>query len=86
MWCCSQGDAQTSAVVAERIRESIAAYQMDINGSMVSITISAGVAECLISTDTLDKLTRRADEAMYAAKRAGRNRTVIFGPDGIGAI
>jgi diguanylate cyclase (GGDEF)-like protein len=65
--------AQEAAVVAGRILESIATYQMDAHGNKVSITISMGVTECLASTDTLDQLVQQADRALYAAKSAGRN-------------
>jgi diguanylate cyclase (GGDEF)-like protein/PAS domain S-box-containing protein len=67
-----------SAVVAERIRERIADYKMDVKGAMVSITISIGVAEILSSTQTLDQLVQQVDSAMYAAKNAGRNCVVLY--------
>jgi len=47
----------------------------------VRVTISVGVADL---GDTVDPtaLLRRVDEALYAAKAAGRNRTCIWTPDG----
>lgn len=69
--------ARESAVVAERIRESLATYQLDVSGNMVSVTISAGVAEYTASIDTLDRLIQQADNALYAAKDTGRNRVEI---------
>jgi diguanylate cyclase (GGDEF)-like protein/PAS domain S-box-containing protein len=71
-------NAQEAAVVAERIREAIAAYQMDINGKNVSITISAGVVERVTSTGSVDHMIQQADKAMYAAKSAGRNCVEIY--------
>jgi len=67
-----------AAKAAERIRESIDVYQMDLKGNMVNITISIGVTECLASTETLDQLIQHADRAMYAAKDAGRNCVVTY--------
>jgi diguanylate cyclase (GGDEF)-like protein len=47
-----------------------------------SVTISIGIAETILKPqdESVDKVIRRADEAMYAAKQAGRNRTIIFDP------
>jgi len=70
--------AHDSEIVAERIRESVAAYQMDVDGNKVSVTISVGVAECLESTVSLDEFVQQADKAMYAAKDAGRNCVVVY--------
>jgi two-component system cell cycle response regulator len=40
------------------------------------VTVSIGVAEWRGVSDTAESLTKRADQALYAAKRAGRNRVV----------
>jgi diguanylate cyclase (GGDEF)-like protein len=62
--------------VAERIRANIAARQLFTHdGRHVRFTVSGGVCE-LTSTDDLQNLLRRVDDAMYGAKRAGRNRIV----------
>jgi diguanylate cyclase (GGDEF)-like protein len=71
-------DAHESSIVAERIRGSVAAYQMDTNDGRVSATISLGITECLAHTETLDELVLQADRALYAAKSAGRNCVVIY--------
>jgi two-component system, cell cycle response regulator len=42
----------------------------------VPVTISIGLAGLGDASDTLDKLLKRADSALYAAKREGRNRVV----------
>jgi len=42
------------------------------------MTVSAGVACCGHETETPDALVRRADEALYAAKAAGRDRVVRY--------
>ncbi|SEK66143.1 diguanylate cyclase with GAF sensor [Pseudoxanthomonas sp. GM95] len=41
------------------------------------ITVSIGVAECRRQDDTPDAAFKRADEALYAAKRGGRDRVVL---------
>lgn len=72
--------AQQAAVVAERIREAIAADTIETGAARVSATISVGLAEALSDQDTLEQLIRRADRALYEAKGKGRNCTVVGSP------
>lgn len=61
---------------AERIRVLVAQSQVRHDGAVVSVRVSVGGT--LASTvDTSESLFARADEAMYAAKHAGRNRIEI---------
>ncbi len=72
-----ESTAEQAAVVAERIRHNIAADRMETSAGEVGVTISAGIADVLPEEDTLDRLIQRADQALYAAKQAGRNRSVL---------
>lgn len=73
----TETDPAGARVVAERLRESIAALDIrDGAGERISITASFGVAT-LLPADTLSTLVDRADRAMYAAKTAGRNRVAV---------
>jgi diguanylate cyclase (GGDEF)-like protein len=71
-----------AARVAERIREHVQARHLSYPDSPVAgeVTISAGYCSLVptSATDAAD-LVRRADEALYAAKRAGRNTTAGCG-------
>jgi len=58
---------------AERIRQSVERDCAEVAGVPVALTVSIGVAQCR-SDDTVASLVARADQAMYAAKHAGRNR------------
>ena len=69
--------AQEAAVVAERIREAIAADGIETRGVLISATISAGLAGASSGPDTLEQLIRRADRALYDAKAKGRNCVVV---------
>jgi len=67
-------DITKAQEVSERLREAFAAYQgQGKNGASVGFTVSFGVTETL-PQDSLDSLLRRADGAMYEAKKKGRNR------------
>lgn len=68
------GDKACAA--AERIRKAVAAEEfLTLNETLsLSITVSAGVSTLQDSADTIDDLIRRADNALYQAKSAGRNR------------
>lgn len=64
-------------VVAEHLRSSIASKELkrkDTGEVVGQITVSIGVAGFRPGQDTLPTLIRRADEALYASKKAGRNR------------
>lgn len=69
-------DYWQAMIVAERLRVRVAAttFMNTPTGSTVSITISIGVAAFSKDGDSLDDLIRTADNALYHAKRNGRNR------------
>ncbi len=70
-------DVPTSEKIAERLRKSVAARSFIIGGTQpVPVTVSLGLASLTGVEDTLERLLKRADEALYAAKREGRNRVV----------
>ena len=70
-------DAEGGQVLAERLR---CALRERFAGEPVPITISFGVASFPAHGETAASLLRAADEALYAAKESGRNRTVIHCP------
>jgi diguanylate cyclase (GGDEF)-like protein len=66
--------------VAERIRQQFETATVVVAGVPVKATVSLGIASTETFGYSLDTLTRRADMAVYAAKRAGRNRVVVADP------
>jgi two-component system, cell cycle response regulator len=69
---------ELSSRIAERLRRAMASKSFDCgNGIVVPVTVSVGVASLSGADDTLEKLLKRADQALYSAKREGRNRVVI---------
>jgi two-component system, cell cycle response regulator len=70
-------DMNAADQVAERLRKSVASKSFSVgDGKNIPVTISIGVACLGDASDTLDKLLKQADSALYAAKREGRNRVV----------
>jgi diguanylate cyclase len=59
-------------IAAERIREAIEKTIVSFEGQQLSVTASIGLSEA-IKNDDATRLIRRADEAIYSAKSAGRN-------------
>lgn len=68
-------DVHMAAVVAERIRETVAGAPFPIQGGKrhAKVTVSLGIACLVAHGDSVEKLFKRADMALYAAKRNGRN-------------
>lgn len=71
-------DMAVAAMVAERLRRRIASEPIPIdNGARsVEMTISIGLAALASPEDTASNILKRADQALYRAKRDGRNRVV----------
>ena len=63
--------------VAERIRQEIEMLPFGSEGAAaLDVTVSIGVASISPAADTLEALLKRADGALYEAKKSGRNRVV----------
>ncbi len=54
-----------------------------VDGLPVGATVSVGAASDVGVAGDLNALFRRADAALYVAKRAGRNRVELLGPDDV---
>jgi diguanylate cyclase (GGDEF)-like protein len=68
-------DRDSALTFAERLRQRIGGEGMAIPEGRVSVTISLGVASAdAASAGYVDTLVRAADQALYRAKRGGRNR------------
>jgi diguanylate cyclase (GGDEF)-like protein len=77
---------EQAMAAAENIRKAIAAYPFAHAGAqpLGVVSISGGVAECPLDGRNAVGLVRAADEALYRAKRAGRNRVLAHEPVYIG--
>ena len=61
---------------ADRIRQSMAGTPIFVDGKGISVTTSCGVAQ-VVPNEQLREVFRRADSALYKAKREGRNQVVL---------
>ena len=70
-------DLAKAYLVGERLRQCIASQPFSLSdGTALEITASVGVATLEGPCDTPETLLKRADQALYSAKRDGRNRVV----------
>ena len=75
------GDTEAARAFAERLREGIEALELgDDSTGPVPVTASVGVASLPSDGENVGDLVRAADEALYRAKRAGRNRVEAATP------
>jgi diguanylate cyclase (GGDEF)-like protein/PAS domain S-box-containing protein len=64
--------------VAERLRQAIVQKPIQADGNQVKVTTSLGVAHMDEECQQIDDLIRYADQALYQAKAAGRNQSILW--------
>jgi len=74
-------DREGAMQLAEKLRVEIETLRPDIGAERLSITASLGVAIGGPASPSIAEVQRRADEAMYQAKRKGRNRVTSLGDE-----
>ncbi|MFA9219049.1 MAG: diguanylate cyclase domain-containing protein, partial [Sphingomonadaceae bacterium] len=68
---------EQAAPIAERLRIAIAAQLRALGTIGDGATISGGLSEILPGDCSSEEVLKRADEALYQAKREGRNQIVV---------
>jgi diguanylate cyclase (GGDEF)-like protein len=63
-------------IMAERIRKAVGRIKLMIEGNKIQFNISIGVTSALETDTNIDDVIRRSDNALYEAKKDGRNRVV----------
>ncbi len=68
-------ELDVATLLAERTRKEIEKLKVPYNGETISMTVSIGVSQVdLEEEETLDPVLKRADDALYTAKKKGRNQ------------
>jgi diguanylate cyclase (GGDEF)-like protein len=71
-------DLDETLRMAERIRNVVKGDTIGDGTKEVTVTISAGVTMLKAEDQTMDSLFSRSDDALYAAKRQGRDKVVLL--------
>ncbi|MGE7957699.1 GGDEF domain-containing protein [Pseudomonas sp. NPDC089530] len=69
---------EAAALVGERLRHAAQAKEYWADGTLIELTVSLGCST-LLPGESAESLLRRADSALYVAKREGRNRLAMAG-------
>ncbi|MEC9072122.1 MAG: GGDEF domain-containing protein [Myxococcota bacterium] len=72
-----EADIEGAWIFAETIRRKIEAQRFDCNGTILNVTVCIGGAALTEDMKGPEDLIAAADERLYEAKRAGRNRVVL---------
>jgi diguanylate cyclase (GGDEF)-like protein len=68
-----------ASIVAERLRDNLAKIELSTDSdALIKFTVSIGLTIVNDKNALIDDLVKRADEALYLAKKQGRNRVVVL--------
>jgi diguanylate cyclase (GGDEF)-like protein len=77
---CEQTDPDGAELLARRVRQELAATTFVTKDGTLTVTCSVGVATYPRAGRDWEELFKATDEALYASKRAGRDRVTVWSP------
>ncbi len=79
-FCCMLPETgiDDSLKAAERFRKAVMEQENNYEGTIIKVTISLGVTELREGIDSPKMLLQKADDALYKAKKEGRNRAIAI--------
>lgn len=76
---CPETTKEQAKIAAERARVAVEQMTLEVaKGKTANVTVSIGVSTLGEDGETDSELTKHADEALYLAKKNGRNRTEVY--------
>jgi diguanylate cyclase len=79
--CLPNADALTACKVVDRLREALSEAEILLDdGAVLTVTSSFGL-RMLEADNPLKESIEQADQALYASKRGGRNRSILWTPE-----
>ncbi|MGB0514212.1 MAG: diguanylate cyclase domain-containing protein, partial [Wenzhouxiangellaceae bacterium] len=76
-----EGDAENALEIGRRLVDAIGGQPYWFEGESITVTTSIGIVPELFPSHAGSDLLRMADQALFQAKQAGRNRALRFNPD-----
>lgn len=73
----TETDVEQALIPLERFRKTIETLDINYNNQIINITVSIGACQYTSDIETQEQLIEKADNALYKAKKAGRNKTVL---------
>ncbi|MCK9491161.1 MAG: bacteriohemerythrin [Sulfurimonas sp.] len=71
-------DSKGAFIFAERFRQEIFDSELNIDGNIIKYSVSIGISSRKEDDKDVRSILQRADKALYEAKNAGRNRSVVY--------